>query len=398
MIEGDIMTNKERQAIIKQQLLNQPLSPQVFMDVLNITKAELTKYASGKAFFEDPKYLLFLTELNIDKFSFGYVEPKSETSLQSPLDLIRPVKPTKNEPIKVIKKGLFNLRTQMSKEYQTDTLKLHLFEKNFGDTVPYLYKRIFIVMAILLIFNNLLSYIAIINYIVLGFSIPFILMILVYELDRHDQLNLKEVLKLFVVGGVLSIGITYLIRSLTGYPEGLVGDLMTGLVEESAKLITCMILVRQIKFRNVYTAFVFGFAVGAGFDVFETMDYGINAMLSLGSAGAGIGTLATRSLFALGIGHHFWTGVIFATLVGLSRTVNVDIKKLYHPTFIVVFVFIALYHAFFNFSDLYIQIALAVVGAGLFSYIGYQFYLRQYTEKPSIESVTSSEQYFDFFA
>lgn len=377
MIEGDIMTNKARQAIIKQQLLNQPLSPQVFMDVLNLTKAELTKYASGKAFFEEPKYLLFLAELNIDKFSIGYVEPKNETPLQTPLDLIRPLKPTRNEPITAIKKGLFNLRTHMSKEYQVETLKLHLFEKNFGDTVPYLYKRIFIVMALVLLFNNLLPHIGIINFVVLGFSIPFTLMILIYELDRHDQLNLMDVLKLFVVGGMLSIGITYLIRSLTGYPEGLVGDLMTGLVEESAKLITCMILVRQTKFRNVYTAFVFGFVVGAGFDVFETMDYGFNTMISLESAVSGMETLATRSLFALGIGHHFWTGIIFATLVGLSKTINIDYKKLYHPTFIAVFGFIALYHAFFNFSDFYVQIALAVIGALLFNYVGYQFYIKR---------------------
>ena len=391
------MTHRERQALIKERLLQQTLTPNEFMNMLGLTKGELTQFVSGKPYFDDMKYLSFLLALHINKYSIGYIDPKLEKPLQSPLDLLRPQDSKLNKPISAFKKLLFNMRQRTTKHYREETLKNHLFDLNFGYTIPFMYKYFFVGVLLVFITNLLLAQMVVIDNVLLSFSTPFTLLLLVYELDQHDQLNLKDILFLFVTGGILSIGVTFFIRDITGYPTGLVGDIVTGFVEETAKLLTCMFLVRKVKFRTVYTAFVFGFAVGAGFDVFETMDYGINAILNTGVAETGTMTLITRSLFALGVGHHFWTGIIFATLVGLSKTNHINFKKALHPTFIVVFLFISLYHALFNYSVYGMQIVLAIVGAFLFNYVGYQFYLRRFTESPIEEKDDLYVESFSYF-
>lgn len=392
-----MMTNRERQNLIKERLLQQTLTPNEFIQMWGLTTYDLKKYVTGKPYFDESKYLSFLVALSIDKNAIGYVEPKQEEPLKTPLDLLRPKEAKLNKPIKAFKGLFMNMRQRTTKVYREEALKNHLFERQFGYTIPFMYKYFFIGIALVFITNYLLAQMIVIDNVLLSFSIPFTLLLLVYELDYHDQLNLKDVFVLFVSGGIISIGVTFFIRNLTGYPDGMIGDIVTGFVEETAKLLTAMFLIRRVKFRNVYTAFVFGFAVGAGFDVFETMEYGINSILSSGVAITGTETLLTRSLFALGIGHHYWTGIIFATLIGLSKTNTIDFKKLYHPTFILVFIFISLYHAYFNYSGYLMQIVLAVMGAILFSYIGYQFYLRRFSVKEEPVFEVPLEDSFSYF-
>jgi len=121
------------------------------------------------------------------------------------------------------------------------------------------------------------------------------------------------------------------------------------------------------------------------------MEYGLNAILASGSYFEGTLTLVVRSLLSFGIGHHYWTAIIFATLVGLSKTLHVDFHKLYHPTFILVYGFIVMFHAMFNYSNFIIQIGMAIFGVIVFPYVGYQLYLKRFTEKV-VETETVSTQ------
>lgn len=386
------MTIKERQEIIKKQLLGLTISPQELMGFLILSEAQLRLYASGKPFFEDERYLDFIEFIGINKYTIGYIDPKTEEPLSSPLSLLLPPKPIKNQPMRALRHVLANLFIRPNKYHQTELAKKHLFEKNFGYTEPFIYKQVLIWIFIVLGLSYVLADLTVMQTVMLGISIPLPLLILVYEFDKHDQLNLKDILFLFVVGGIVSMGITYVIRSLTGYPSDLFGDIMTGLVEETAKLITAIVFIRKIKFRNVYTAFVLGFAIGAGFDAFETMEYGLNTILATGSYFEGTLTLVVRSLLSFGIGHHYWTAIIFATLVGLSKTLHVDYHKLYHPTFILVYGFIVMFHAMFNYSNFIVQIAMAIFGIIVFPYVGYQLYLKRFTEKVVENQTVSIEE------
>lgn len=385
------MTIKQRQEVIKAQLLIQTISPQELMGFLVLSNEQLKQYATGKPYFDDERYLDFLEFIGIDKYAIGYVDPKSEEPLKTPLDLLRPKRPTKNQPFKAIKHVFMNLVARTPKSYKEEFAKKHLFERNFGYTEPFIYKYILFGTMILFGLSYLLAELIVLENVMISLSIPLSLLILAYEFDKHDQINLKDVLYLFFIGGISSLGITYMIRSLTGYPSLLAGDLVTGFVEETAKLIACMIFIRRIKFKNVFTAFVVGFAIGAGFDAFETMEYGLNAIVSTGNYYEALFTLLARTALSFGIGHHYWTGIIFATFIGLSKTFKPDYHKLYHPTFLFVYVFISLFHAFFNYSDILTQLGMAVFGAIVFPYIGYQFYLKRFTEK-IIETVTVSKE------
>jgi RsiW-degrading membrane proteinase PrsW (M82 family) len=378
------MLIKQRKEIIKQHLLRLTITPQELMGFLVLSEQQLREYASGKPFFEDDRYIDFIEFIGIDKYSIGYTEPKREAPLGSPLTLFFPQKGIKNQPFKALRHVFVNLFTRTNKAYRQEITPKHLFEKNFGYTEPFMYKQVLLGLLLIFALSYFLADLTVLQNITLGLSIPLTLLILVYEFDKHDQLNLKDVLILFVVGGIVSMGITYWIRLFTGYPDGLLGDIMTGLVEETAKLIAAILFIRKIKFRNVYTAFVLAFAVGAGFDAFETMEYGLNAILSSGDYFQGTITLAFRSVLSFGIGHHYWTAIIFATLIGLSKSYKIDYHKLYHPTFILVYLFIVMFHAMFNYSNIFVQISMAVFGLIVFPYVGYQLYLKRYTE-PVVE-------------
>ena len=380
------MLIKQRKEMIKQYLLRLSITPQELMGFLVLSEQQLREYASGKPFFEDERYIDFIEFIGIDKYEIGYTEPKTEKALGSPLSLFFPNRGVPNQPIRAFRHLLSNLFTRTSKEYRREFAPKHLFEKNFGYTEPFIYKQVLLGLLLVFALSYIMADLTVLQNVALGLSIPLTLLILVYEFDKHDQLNLRDVLVLFVVGGIVSMGITYWIRMFTGYPDGLVGDLMTGFVEETAKLITAIVFIRKIKFRNVYTAFVLAFAIGAGFDAFETMEYGINAIFSTGNYFQGTVTLAFRSVLSFGIGHHYWTAIIFATLAGLSKSFKVDFHKLYHPTFVLVYLFIIIFHAMFNHMPLWIEILMTIFGLIVFPYIGYQFYLKHYTELP-IETI-----------
>ena len=135
----------------------------------------------------------------------------------------------------------------------------------------------------------------------------------------------------FLVGGIVSLGLTHLIREVTGFTDGILGDLQTGFVEETAKLLVVLIILKRVKVKHMFTGVLIGFAVGAGFDVFETTDYAINTLIETsGNYNEMIWTTWFRSIFAVGIGHHFWTGILAGTLVSLSTSLKVAFKKLYH--------------------------------------------------------------------
>ena len=114
------------------------------------------------------------------------------------------------------------------------------------------------------------------------------------------------------------------------------GDITTGLVEETAKLLVVLLIFKLIPIRYAFTGLLIGFAVGAGFDVFETSDYGMFELFdSNGDIYQMQGLLLVRTLFALGIGHHFWTGILAGTFNCLKQESDIQIQNpftsnLYH--------------------------------------------------------------------
>ena len=235
--------------------------------------------------------------------------------------------------------------------------------------VPHLYIKVFLVFATLFGLAFLIDEYTTVNF-SLVIMVPLAWLVFIQELHYPKTLSFFRTLLYFAVGGITSILLVTIIREITGYPMGFIGDILTGFIEELAKILIVIVILRRLKPQHVITGLLVGFAVGAGFDVFESADYGIIALLSSENGYYDmISSGAWRGFFALvGIGHHFWTGMLAAGLMMLRKTYKVTYSSLFQPTFIILFIYVMFIHAAWNFSeDLWMM--LIVIAISLFSFL-----------------------------
>jgi RsiW-degrading membrane proteinase PrsW (M82 family) len=106
-----------------------------------------------------------------------------------------------------------------------------------------------------------------------AFAVPLATLMLFFELNSPRNVSLHMIGKLFLAGAVISLGVALLGYSL---PIFQLGTWEAGIVEEVAKLLTVVILVRSVRYKYVLNGILFGATVGAGFACFETAGYALN--------------------------------------------------------------------------------------------------------------------------
>lgn len=194
--------------------------------------------------------------------------------------------------------------------------------------------------------------------------VPLTLLGILYFTLKEYQIPVFTMVKGVVYGGLLSILLVVFIREFSGYPEGLIGNFFTAFIEEAMKVIVVVFLFRKLPIHTVKTGLIIGFAVGAGFDIFETADYGFMTYLENLEYGDLYGVLTTRSFFAIiGIGHHFWTALIIAAMVYTKNITTLKIKHLFRFVPMSMFILVMALHAFWNFTDS--LFANEIVGLGI---------------------------------
>jgi len=109
-----------------------------------------------------------------------------------------------------------------------------------------------------------------------SFAFPLATLVLFFELNTPRNVSLHMVAKLFVFGAVVSLGV-----ALLGYtlPIFQLGTWEAGIVEEVAKLLTVVIVMRSTRYKYILNGILFGATVGAGFACFETAGYALNSAL-----------------------------------------------------------------------------------------------------------------------
>jgi RsiW-degrading membrane proteinase PrsW (M82 family) len=149
--------------------------------------------------------------------------------------------------------------------------------------------------------------------IVLGsFLIPLAFVMYVYE--RATEVPLPVVLGCFVTGGILGVTAASVLEYRTILELGALPTIAIGLSEESAKLVIPLVIFATGRYRREADGLLFGVASGMGFAAFETMGYGLTALLqSHGRIGYVEQLLFVRGLLSPA-GHAAWTGLICATL------------------------------------------------------------------------------------
>ena len=109
-----------------------------------------------------------------------------------------------------------------------------------------------------------------------SFAFPLSTLVLFFEMNTPRNVSLHMVAKLFVYGAVVSLGVALLGYSLPIFD---LGTWEAGIVEECAKLLTCVIVMRSVRYKYILNGILFGATVGAGFACFETAGYALNSAL-----------------------------------------------------------------------------------------------------------------------
>lgn len=118
----------------------------------------------------------------------------------------------------------------------------------------------------------------------------------------------------FVAGGVIGVATAGLLEYETLSNLNTSKLFIASFIEESTKLILPIAIYVRGHYRSEADGLLFGVASGMGFAAFETMGYGLVALInSQGNVGTLEEVLLIRGLWSP-FGHAAWTGIVCATL------------------------------------------------------------------------------------
>jgi RsiW-degrading membrane proteinase PrsW (M82 family) len=131
---------------------------------------------------------------------------------------------------------------------------------------------------------------------------------------RAGEVPLPTLLICFVTGGALGVTGASLLEYRTMIDLGALPTVAIGLAEESCKLIVPLAVFLTGRYRREADGLLIGVASGMGFAAFETMGYGLTALLvSQGRIDEVVKLLFVRGVLAPA-GHAAWTGLMCAAL------------------------------------------------------------------------------------
>jgi len=140
-----------------------------------------------------------------------------------------------------------------------------------------------------------------------SFVVPLTLLILFFEINVLRNVPLYQVLKLLLLGGILSLILSLFLYQWTklGSTDNWFGALGVGLVEETGKSAALLLVLNKLKYRWILNGMLFGAAVGAGFAGFESAGYAYHY---------GVDVITTRGLLTMCGGHVLWTALVGGAL------------------------------------------------------------------------------------
>ncbi len=136
-----------------------------------------------------------------------------------------------------------------------------------------------------------------------------------YVYERAREVPAYMLLWCFFAGGALGIVAASVLEYRTLLDLGALPTLAIGLIEESCKLVVPVVFFLAVpRLRRETDGLLFGVASGLGFAAFESMGYGLTALLySNGDIGHVEQLLFVRTVLAPA-GHGAWTGFVCAML------------------------------------------------------------------------------------
>ena len=162
-----------------------------------------------------------------------------------------------------------------------------------------------------------------------SFVVPLAVVILFFELNTPKNVSVYQVGKLLLLGGALSLILTSVLgKVLPGSGVGgIVPALLTGVLEETGKMLALLIVVGNVRYRWQLNGLLFGAAVGAGFAGFESAGYAFHVAASIDET---FTMINLRGLLAPG-GHVIWTAMIGSAIWRVKGDKPFQLNMLFAP-------------------------------------------------------------------
>ena len=154
-----------------------------------------------------------------------------------------------------------------------------------------------------------------------SFVVPLGVLVFFYEMNAPRNVSVYQVGRMTLFGGALALIVTMVLSALVP-GAGILPALVTGVVEESAKALALVLVLRETRWRWQLNGLLFGAAVGAGFAGFESAGYAW-------SAPSVYSNILWRALLSPG-GHVIWTALIGAALWEVRGTRPFEWRMLVH--------------------------------------------------------------------
>lgn len=226
---------------------------------------------------------------------------------------------------------------------------------------PWLFSRVFVAFAITFLALWILSStfeneLAIPGLIFIGaLTVPLTGLIFFFESNAFKNMSLFEVLKMFFVGGVISLISTMILyhfvtfsKDYYDYGAMTVFDaLMVGLVEEMGKALIIIYFVNKNKTYKILNGLLIGGAIGAGFAMFESAGYILT--FSLNYDESIINLVFLRAWTAIGT-HLVWSAIIGAAIVIAKEHNNFGFRNAVDKRFLFFFLSSVILHSFWDTS------------------------------------------------
>jgi RsiW-degrading membrane proteinase PrsW (M82 family) len=146
-----------------------------------------------------------------------------------------------------------------------------------------------------------------------SFLIPVVYVEYLDELDLFEGVRRSFLLKIGILTAVVAIPMALVLERLGHAGAGaLIPAMLTGLIEEAAKLLVVWWILGRTRYRFELDGVIIGAAAGMGFGAFETLAYGLKALIQ-GSIPDLLATLGARMVLSP-FGHGTWTAAICAVI------------------------------------------------------------------------------------
>ncbi|TJY41784.1 PrsW family intramembrane metalloprotease [Cohnella pontilimi] len=233
---------------------------------------------------------------------------------------------------------------------------------------PWLFARVFLIVAVAYFglylgvsqFENINLLPGLIT---LGsFMVPLTILIFFWEMNAPQNISMYQVMKMLLVGGVLSmIAAIFIFESLADSGSAII----IGIVEEAAKVLVLLLFLKERKYPYVLNGLLIGAAVGTGFAAFESAGYAFQVLIHR-DLHAMYSTIFWRGVLAPG-GHIVWAALSGAALCMVKGDQAFEWAMLKDSRFLRIFAIVVILHAVWDlpwgsFADLPLaQIVLTVV-------------------------------------